>query len=254
MVQHVFERASQARFLAKLVVATDDERILQAAEAFGAEACLTSPGHTSGTERVAEVAAQHDYRIVINIQGDEPLLRGESIDMLVEALQQETVSMASLSQHSSDLSRMHDPNIVKVVMDAAGNALYFSRSPIPHNAAKGFWEHIGIYGYQRDFLLNFQGLPDSWLEKTENLEQLRALENGYRIKILKTGYSTLSVDTPEDIIKVENLMKRSSMRLNLYLSPEVCCLLSVKELPRPQSGGFSKATATRSRSRNSIPT
>ncbi len=115
--------------------------------------------------------------------------------------------MASLAQHSSDLSRLSDPNIVKVVVDSAGYALYFSRSPIPFQTSDGFWEHTGIYGYQRDFLLDFQGLPDSMLEKTEKLEQLRALENGYRIKILKTGYTTLSVDVPEDIIKVEKRMK-----------------------------------------------
>jgi 3-deoxy-manno-octulosonate cytidylyltransferase (CMP-KDO synthetase) len=210
MVQHVYENARQAKLLEKLVVATDDERILLAAESFGAEACLTSSGHTSGTERVAEVAAQYDYPIVINIQGDEPLLRGESIDRLVEALQQETVPMASLVHRTSDLSRLDDPNIVKVVMDAAGYALYFSRSPIPYQASNGFWEHIGIYGYQRNFLLQFQGLPDSRLEKTEKLEQLRALENGYRIKILETAYSTLSVDVPEDIIKVENIIKNES--------------------------------------------
>ncbi len=144
MVQHVYENASQSRFLAKLVVATDDERILQVAESFGAEACMTSSGHASGTERVAEVAAQHDFPIVINIQGDEPLLRGESIDELIEVLQQEAVSMASLSQHRSDLTRMQDPNVVKVVMDAAGYALYFSRSPIPYNAAQGF---LGTHRY-----------------------------------------------------------------------------------------------------------
>ena len=207
MVQHVYENASQARHLEKLVVATDDERILEAAVSFGAEACLTASGHNSGTERAAEVAAQYDFPIVINIQGDEPLLRGESIDRLVEALQQEAVPMASLARHSFDLSRLSDPNIVKVVMDTAGYALYFSRSPIPYQTSDGFWEHIGIYGYQRNFLLNFHDLPDSRLEKTEKLEQLRALENGFRIKILETGYSTLSVDVPEDIIKVENKMK-----------------------------------------------
>ncbi len=210
MVQHVYENASQARNLDKLVVATDDERILHAAESFGAEACLTSSEHASGTERVAEVAAQYDFPIVINIQGDEPLLRGETIDRLVEALQQESLPMASLAHHSTDLSRIYDPNIVKVVFDSFGNALYFSRSPIPHQASDGFWEHIGIYGYQRDFLLGYHSLPGSWLEKTEKLEQLRALESGYRIKILETGYSTLSVDVPEDIIKAEKRMKEES--------------------------------------------
>ncbi len=207
MVQWVYESACRATRLTKLVVATDDERILQAARDFGAEACLTSPEHTSGTERVAEAASRYHLPIVINIQGDEPLLRGEAIDLLVEALQDETVPMATLAYPNPDLSRIGDPNVVKLVMDAEGYALYFSRSPLPHQASDFFWEHVGIYGYQKDFLLRFGGLPESRLEATERLEQLRALEHGFRIKVLETRYSTLSVDTPEDIIKVEDRLK-----------------------------------------------
>jgi 3-deoxy-manno-octulosonate cytidylyltransferase (CMP-KDO synthetase) len=208
MVQWVYESASRATRLTKLVVATDDERILRAAEDFGAEACMTSPEHASGTERVAEAASRYDLPIVINIQGDEPLLRGEAIDLLVEALQEEAVPMATLAHPDPDLSRIGDPNVVKLVMDAKGYALYFSRSPLPHQASDFFWEHIGIYGYQRDFLLRFGDLPGSRLEETESLEQLRALEHGFRIKVLETRYPTLSVDTPEDIIKVEERLKR----------------------------------------------
>jgi 3-deoxy-manno-octulosonate cytidylyltransferase (CMP-KDO synthetase) len=207
MVQWVYESALQAKSLAKLVVATDDERILEAARDFGAEAILTSPEHVSGTERTAEAASRYDLPIVINIQGDEPLLRGEAIDLLVEALQDETVPMATLAHPNPDLSRIGDPNVVKLVMDSEGYALYFSRSPLPHQAPDFFWEHIGIYGFQRDFLLRFGSLPKSRLEITEKLEQLRVLEHGFRIKVLESRYSTLSVDTPEDIIKVEGRLK-----------------------------------------------
>ncbi len=207
MVQWVYESALQAKRLAKLVVATDDERILEAAGGFGAEAFLTSPEHGSGTERTAEAASRYDLPIVINIQGDEPLLRGDAIDLLVEALQDETVPMATLAHPNPDLSRIADPNVVKLVMDSEGYALYFSRSPLPHQASDFFWEHIGIYGFQKDFLLHFSSLPKSRLEITERLEQLRALEHGFRIKVLETRNSTLSVDTPEDIIKVESRLK-----------------------------------------------
>lgn len=208
MVQWVYENASQAAHLAKLVVATDDERILRAARGFGAEACLTSPLHASGTERAAEVAAAHDIPIVINIQGDEPLVRSQNIDRLVEALQDPELPMATLAYANADLTRLADAHTVKVVIDSQGFALYFSRSPLPFQAADYFWEHIGIYGFQRDFLLGFPSLPPSRLAGAENLEQLRALENGYRIKVLETKHSSLSVDTPEDIIRIEERMQQ----------------------------------------------
>lgn len=207
MVQWVYEGASRAALLSRLIVATDDERILAAARGFGAEACLTSPRHASGTERAAEVAAEHDIPIVINIQGDEPLLCSDSIDRLVEALQDPELPMATLAYRNPDLARLADSHCVKVVMDSRGYALYFSRSPLPYQASDFFWEHLGIYGYQRDFLLGFPSLPASRLEGTEDLEQLRALENGFRIKVLETPHSGLSVDTPEDIIRVEERMK-----------------------------------------------
>ncbi len=209
MLQWVYEGARRATRLKRLVVATDDERILKAARAFGAEACLTSPDHTSGTERAAEAAARHDLPIVINIQGDEPLVRGEAIDALIEALQDESVPMATLARREADLSRIADPNVVKLVRDAEGFALYFSRSPLPHQAREYFYEHIGIYGYQKEFLQTFAGLPASRLEEVEKLEQLRALEHGFRIKVLETQHSSLSVDTPEDIIKVEERLRES---------------------------------------------
>lgn len=207
MIQRVYEAARTAKNLERVIVATDDERIIQAARDFGAEAQMTSPSHRSGTDRVAEVIRGIDTPLVINIQGDEPLIKGEAIDKLVESLQDERIPMVTLAVKEKDLNLLTDNSVVKVVPDKDGYALYFSRSPLPFRASDYFWRHIGIYGYQRDFLLKFCQIPASRLEKVERLEQLRALENGYRIKIIESQYSTLSVDSPEDIIKVENLIK-----------------------------------------------
>ncbi len=207
MIQRVYEAARTAKNLDTVIVATDDDRIYQAAQNFGAEARMTSSSHRSGTDRVAEVAREINTPLVINIQGDEPLIKGEAIDKLVEALQDEDIPMATLAQKEDDLNLLKDSNVVKVIADKDGFALYFSRSPLPYQASDYFWRHIGIYGYQKDFLQEFCRIPPSRLEKTEKLEQLRALENGYRIKIIENQFSTLSVDSPEDIIRVENLLK-----------------------------------------------
>ena len=207
MIQIVYEATRTAKKLERVIVATDDKRILQAAQDFGAEARMTSSSRRSGTDRVAEVAREINTSVVINIQGDEPLIKGEAIDELVEALQDEDIPMATLAVKEDDLNLLNDSNVVKVVPDKDGFALYFSRSPLPFQASDYFWRHIGIYGYQKDFLQKFCRIPPSRLEKTEKLEQLRALENGYRIKIIENQFSTLSVDSPEDIIRVENLLK-----------------------------------------------
>lgn len=207
MIQRVYEATRTAKNLERVIVATDDKRILQAAQDFGAEARMTSSSHRSGTDRVAEVAREINASVVINIQGDEPLIKGEAIDELVEALQDEDIPMATLAVKEDDLNLLNDSDVVKVVPDKDGFALYFSRSPLPFQASDYFWRHIGIYGYQKDFLQIFCRIPPSRLEKTEKLEQLRALENGYRIKIIENKFSTLSVDLPEDIIRVENLLK-----------------------------------------------
>ena len=206
MIQWVYEKAGEARRLENLIIATDDSRIFDAGRSFGADVRLTSADHRSGTERAAEIASKIDSPICINIQGDEPLLKASMIDNLIEALQESGIPMATLAVANTDLSRHDDRNLVKVVKDSSNFALYFSRAPIPHGTTDYFWHHIGIYGYQRDFLLRFPSLPVSQLETREKLEQMRALENGFRIKIVETVFSTLSVDTPEDIIKVENLM------------------------------------------------
>jgi len=206
----VYERAQKAKYLKRIIIATDDKRIYKTAENFGAEVRMTSPSHHSGTDRVAEVAKEIKSPIIINIQGDEPLLKGEVIDSLVVALQDNTIPMATLAARMNDLSLLNEKNIVKVVSDANGFALYFSRSPLPFQASDYFLQHIGIYGYQKDFLLAFSKMHPSRLEKTEKLEQLRALENGYKIKIIETQLHSLSVSSPQDIIKVENLLKKKT--------------------------------------------
>jgi 3-deoxy-manno-octulosonate cytidylyltransferase (CMP-KDO synthetase) len=207
MIQRVYEAARTAKNLERVIVATDDKRVYQAAQNFGAEARMTSSSHRSGTDRVAEVARESHTPIVINIQGDEPLIKGEAIDDLVAALQDKGIPMATLAVKEDNLNLLNDSNVVKVVPDRDGYALYFSRSPLPYQASDYFWRHIGVYGYQKDFLQKFCQIPPSRLEKTEKLEQLRALENGHRIKIIENQFSTLSVDSPEDIIRVENLLK-----------------------------------------------
>lgn len=207
MIQRVYERTRGAKLLRDVIIATDDQRIFEACSAFGAEARMTSSDHRSGTERVAEVAESLETPIIINIQGDEPLLQSRMIDDLVRVLQDDRIPMATLAARVHDLGLIHDRDIVKVVVDKNGYALYFSRSPLPSQPSDHFWQHIGIYGYQRHFLLEFRQMPVSQLERCESLEQLRALENGFKIKVIQTDSSTLSVDNPEDIIKVEKFLR-----------------------------------------------
>jgi 3-deoxy-manno-octulosonate cytidylyltransferase (CMP-KDO synthetase) len=207
MISMVYERASRSRLLSEVLVATDDERIMKVCADLEIPARMTSPDHSSGTERAAEVARGLDYGLIVNIQGDEPVLDPGMIDALVEALQDPSVLMASLMTRVKDPAAFEDLNRVKVVVDKDRNALYFSRMPIPCRAPNGFFQHIGIYGYRREFLFRFCALPPSELEKAERLEQLRVLENGYRIRMVETRYSTLSVDTPRDIIEVERYLR-----------------------------------------------
>lgn len=207
MIQRVYEQALGAELLRNVIVATDDQRIFDTCRAFGAEVQLTSSNHRSGTERVAEVAESLETPIIINIQGDEPLLQGRMIDNLVKDLQDDSIPMATLAAKVLDVKLIHDKDVVKVVADKNGYALYFSRSPLPSQPSGHFWQHIGIYGYQRHFLLEFRQMPVSELESCERLEQLRALENGFKIKIIPTDVPTLSVDTPQDIIKVEKFLE-----------------------------------------------
>jgi 3-deoxy-manno-octulosonate cytidylyltransferase (CMP-KDO synthetase) len=210
MIQRVFEQAQNAKLLEHIIIATDDDRIYSASRAFGADVRMTSPDHRSGTERVAEVAEGVESPIIINIQGDEPLLQGQMIDDLVLALQDPSIDMATLASKVTDLDRIHDQDIVKVVADKNRNALYFSRSPLPFRPSDHFLQHIGIYGYQKNFLKKFHTLPVSRLETMEGLEQLRVLENGYRIKLVLTPFSALSVDNPQDIMAVEKFIQKSA--------------------------------------------
>jgi 3-deoxy-manno-octulosonate cytidylyltransferase (CMP-KDO synthetase) len=220
LVQRVFEQAAKARRLDKVIVATETTRILEAVEAFGGDAMLTSPECATGTDRVAEVARAYDCDLVLNIQGDEPLMRPEMIDQLVEGMQSDPKCvMGTLARKLESAVSLDNPNVVKVALAQDGNALYFSRSRVPfvRDARSGdsqewltlarFYKHLGIYAFRREFLLKFVELPQSELEKTEKLEQLRALENGFAIKVLITPHDSIGVDRPEDVELVEQILR-----------------------------------------------
>jgi len=208
MVQRVWEGSRRAKSLRTVIVATDDERIARAARGFGAEVVMTGTAHPTGTDRLAEVAAALDDEIVVNVQGDEPLIEGFVIDAAVEALlAAPEVPMATVV-HAAEESALDDPNRVKVVLDRRGDALYFSRSRIPAlreaSQAHRYWQHVGLYAYRRPFLLEFVALERRPAERAESLEQLRALEHGHRIRCaVVEGWRSLPVDVPEDVARVE---------------------------------------------------
>ncbi|MCG6950210.1 MAG: 3-deoxy-manno-octulosonate cytidylyltransferase [Acidobacteria bacterium] len=211
MIVHVVRRASEATMVDHVIVATDDARIAEAAASAGAEAVMTGEC-PSGTDRVAAAIAHRDeWEIVVNVQGDEPLLAGDNIDVLVEGLlANESFRMSTLCR-PLEAERVEDPNAVKVVRDHRGRALYFSRSPIPYplhrEVAWQMWRlHLGIYGFRRDALADFVSLPPSELELAEGLEQLRALENGIEILVLDAPQAAFGVDTPEDLERVEKII------------------------------------------------
>jgi 3-deoxy-manno-octulosonate cytidylyltransferase (CMP-KDO synthetase) len=214
MIQRVWERVRQATSLAGVVVATDDERICNAVKAFGGEAIVTRSDHRSGTERVAEIAVAHkDVEIFVNIQGDEPLIEPETIDLVVEAMREDpAVIVATPAVPIKNPADIMDPNVVKTVLDFDGNGLYFSRAPIPWVRDRGgpvharHLKHLGLYAYRRDALLEFPTFPQGDLERVEQLEQLRWLENGFAIGVVETDYDAVSVDVPADIERVEQLM------------------------------------------------
>jgi 3-deoxy-manno-octulosonate cytidylyltransferase (CMP-KDO synthetase) len=209
LVERVHERARQARRLARLLVATDDERIARAVESFGGEALLTSPAHLSGTDRLAEVARRVPADVYVNIQGDEPMLEPQDVDRLVDRLETDAgVDAATLSEPLPDAVVARDPNVVKVVCDASGRALYFSRSLIPHERSGapggGPWlRHIGIYAYRARLLGEFASWPQGTLERLEGLEQLRLLERGRVLHVLPALGRYHGVDTPADVAAVE---------------------------------------------------
>jgi len=212
MLQHVYERASQARYLSKLVIATDDDHIQRAARAFGADVRMTRADHASGTDRVAEVASSETAPLIVNIQGDEPLIDPAAIDAAALALLDDTdVAITTLKKRIEAPAEISDPNVVKVVTDLAGNAIYFSRAAIPYlrDSSSAHYKHIGLYVYRREMLLAYSGLPVGPLERTERLEQLRALENGHRIRVVETEYESLGVDTPADLERVALLFEET---------------------------------------------
>jgi len=210
VVQHVYEMAKNAKMLDDLIIATDDERIEKCVKAFGGKVVLTSVDQPTGTDRLAEVVNPIDVKVVVNIQGDEPLVHHSMIDELVRTmLENDSINMATAIKRIDNKDEIMDPNVVKVVIDKEGFALYFSRSPIPFERSeqsKSFYKHLGLYAYTKDFLFTFTNLPKSELEKVESLEQLRALEHGYKIKTIETKFETVGIDTPEDFEKAKKVI------------------------------------------------
>ncbi len=211
MLQWVYEAAKGCDFIDQVLIATDNNEIMKVGRSLGAQVYMTSAAHATGTDRVAEVARTLEAGIIINLQGDEPLITPDAIKQAVTPLVDDaSIVLSTLKTRIEDTNDLENPNVVKVVTDANDFALYFSRSPIPFRkdkagAVTGF-RHIGLYVFKKDFLLTFTQLPSSKLEKAENLEQLRALEYGYRIKVPTTSYQPVGVDTPEDIARVEKLV------------------------------------------------
>jgi 3-deoxy-manno-octulosonate cytidylyltransferase (CMP-KDO synthetase) len=219
MIERVWERVRRAQKISRVIVATDDERIVRAVAAFGGEAVMTRAEHRSGTERVAEVAAtavRGGDEIFVNVQGDEPLIEPAAIDAVVEAVESDgEVAIATLAVPITRPTDIMDPNVVKVVLDFDGNALYFSRAPIPWVRDRDspvrvrHLKHLGLYSFRRDALLDFPTLPLGDLERIEQLEQLRWMENGYKIRVAETEHDSVSVDVPEDVTRVEQLLREA---------------------------------------------
>jgi 3-deoxy-manno-octulosonate cytidylyltransferase (CMP-KDO synthetase) len=211
MLQHVWERAQKSRYLDDVLIATDDERIASVARQFGARIRMTRADHPSGTDRLAEVASSEQASLYVNIQGDEPLIDPEAIDASILSVHgDDTVAMGTLKKQIIDPTDIVNTNVVKVVTNLLNDAIYFSRCPIPYerdgkNSVPLYFKHIGLYVYRREFLLRYPDLTVGPLERAERLEQLRALENGYRIRVVNTEYESLGVDTPEDLERVNQL-------------------------------------------------
>ena len=227
MIQRVYERVLQAETLASAIVATDDQRIFDAVTAFGGKAEMTSPDHASGTDRLAELARRTECDVVVNVQGDEPLMDPAAIDAAVEPILTDAdLQMSTLSARISDVGEWQDNAVTKVVVDGQGYALYFSKAKVPffrlteeqlpescvQHPVSGTYplKHIGMYVYRRDFLIALSAMERTPLEISESLEQLRAVENGYRIKVVEVDYSPISVDTPADLEEVRRIVGRES--------------------------------------------
>ena len=222
---HVVERASRACLVSRVIVATDDERIAEAVEAHGGESRMTSPNLTSGTDRVAEVAAQLDSEFIVNVQGDEPLIEPSTIDAAIEPLiKDQQIQISTTSEPIDSVEDLFNPGVVKVVTDARGFALYFSRSPIPYARLAGelaleeslradpsllsnYRKHSGLYAYRAGFLRRFARMEPSPLERLEALEQLRAIENGFEIRVVRVEHRSIGVDTRQDYERVKRLIE-----------------------------------------------
>ncbi|MBI4824767.1 MAG: 3-deoxy-manno-octulosonate cytidylyltransferase [Nitrospirae bacterium] len=223
LIQHVYENSMGSKLAEEVIVATDSKRILETVTSFGGKAVMTSMSHLSGTDRVSEASLKLDYDIIVNVQGDEPLIRGEMIDDVIELLEDKRASVGTLARKIQNPKEILNPNVVKVVFDKEGFALYFSRSPIPYhrdkwktlnltaiqNSGVSLYKHIGIYSYRKSALIRLSEMNASHLEETERLEQLRALEAGMRIKVRETSFDTIGVDTEKDIKKVERCLSLS---------------------------------------------
>ena len=227
MIMHVVERASRARLVSRVIVATDDERIASVVEAHGGEARITSPNHTSGTDRVAEVAAQLDSEFIVNVQGDEPLIEASTIDAAIGPLIEDPeIQISTTSEPIGSVEDVFNPSVVKVVTDVRGFALYFSRSPIPYvRPAAGrtleeslrddpallsnYRKHSGLYAYRAEFLRRFARMEPSPLERLEALEQLRAIENGFEIRVVGVEHRSIGVDTEQDYERVKRLIEEN---------------------------------------------
>ncbi len=213
VIQHVYEQTCKSRLLDDVIVACDDKSILDVVKGFGGKAVLTSKDHTTGTDRLAEVVNELDVTYIINIQGDEPLVNPLTIDDLVSVMHKnhDTV-MATVIKKSTSREEFLSPDVVKAVVDDRGSVLYFSRSPIPTLLKEGqpFFKHIGLYAFTKEFLFTFKKFPPSYLEKSERLEQLRALENGYGIKAIETTFETIGIDTEADLEKARKILSAQS--------------------------------------------
>ena len=211
MIEHVYRRARATRGVTQVIVATDDQRVADAVAAFGGEARMTSPHHVTGTDRLAEVAATLPCDIVVNVQGDEPLIAPAMIaEAIAPLVADAAIEMSTLRRRIVDPAELHNPNVTKVVVDREGYALYFSRAPIPFTRegcpAAPAWRHVGLYAYRRACLLRLAALSPTAMEQAEALEQLRALENGIRIMAIETAFDSIGVDTPDDLARVRQMM------------------------------------------------
>ena len=218
MIEWVYKRTKMSN-LDEVVVATDDERIFKEVEKFGGKAILTRKDHENGTSRIAEVCEKiTDYDVIVNVQGDEPLIEPDMINSIIDSFKEDdSIAMSTLKYKIDTMEEIENPNYVKVITDKKGYALYFSRSVIPFPRKmdlKNYYKHVGIYGYKRDFVIDYAKMEPTPLERSESLEQLRALENGYKIKVMETPYKIIGVDTQEELEKVREYVIKHKLKID----------------------------------------